>query len=38
MWIIKYTTNAGCKMKIEYDLHQINFAKKKNVYPSRQKM
>ena len=35
---MKYTTNTSCKMKIEYDLNQINFPKKKKIYPSGQKI
>ena len=38
MATVKYTINPVCKKKIEYDLNQINFAKKKTIYPSRQKM
>ena len=30
MAIMKYTKSPVCKMKIEYDLNQINFTKKNN--------
>ena len=33
MVIMKYTKNPVCKMKIEYDLNQINFTTKKRYIP-----
>ena len=38
MGTVKNTINPACKKEIEYYLKQINFAKKKTIYPSGQKM
>ena len=35
---VKYTASAGCKIKIEYNLNQINSANKKTIYPDGQKI